>query len=193
MNILKKNIKMWENKTSIQESMKGKIILRNQDKDIILQQDNHIVLCGRNYRMQRLCGIPYDINSDMETWVPRWFSLGNGGATSDSPFQPIWPADEDTDVYNHLKFVDTYSARYTVDCYKKLIDSVEYVSYTTVKFTMSIDPEDVANQYINEAGLFAAPSEASTTTDFVMISHSTFPSIPKSDFDSLILEWYYIF
>ena len=164
-----------------------------KNNKFLFQTSNHIVKTGRHFLMQRMFGIPYSISDTQEYWTPRWFSVGSGGATMDMPFQPIWPADEDIDLYHRLKFNELGGPRYTTDVYKKLIDSVEYVSYTIAKLTMTIDYDDVPNTYINEAGLFTSLSEDITETNFALFSHVTFPTLPKSDMDSLTLEWYIVF
>jgi len=172
--------------------MKGHVNVYKNDK-LVVDKDNHIVVAGRHYLMQRLFGLPYSIEDQQQDWLPRWFAIGNGGASLDTPFQPIWPADEDTDVYSILNINPSGGSRYTDDKQRKLIDSATWSSSLTAKLTMTLDYDDAVDQFVNEAGLFASPSELSTETDFAMFSHVTFPTLPKSNLDRLVVEWFFIF
>lgn len=160
---------------------------------LIVDDDNHIVIMGRHYLMQRLFGLPYSFGVDEHTWSPKWFSVGSGGAAMDTPFQQLMPTDEDTNCYNPIIFNTTGGARYTTDHYKKLIDSIEYASALSAKMTMTVDAADCVNGYINEAVFFVSPTEDQTETQFKCFSHICFPTFPKGDMDSIIFEWYLIF
>ena len=172
----------------------GKVKIYKNNK-LLIEKNNHIVVIGRNWLMQRMFNLPYSLDNQKHTWLPRWFSVGNGGAANDAPFQPIWPTDNDIDVYNNIVFVDSAhsTSRYTINRTKKLIDGVSFASALTAKLTMTISYEDCVNEYINEAGLFVSPTESSTETNFTMFSHVTFPTIPKSNLTELVIEWFFIF
>lgn len=165
----------------------------DNNKDLLIDTSNHIVIAGRHWLMQRMFGIPYDISDQKQEWSPAWFAVGDGGAALDTPFQPVWPTDDDVALFNPLQFNSTGGPRYTLDRMYKLIDGVSFVSSLTTKLTMTVDYTDCASHYINEAGIFVSPSQAQDETNFCMFSHVTFPTIPKSDLVKLIIEWYFIF
>jgi len=165
----------------------------DNQKNLLVDTNNHIVISGRHWLMQRMFGMPYDIEDQKQEWSPSWFSVGDGGASIDTPFQPIWPTDDDVTLFNRLQFNATGGPRYTLDKYYKLVDGISFVAALTAKVTMTVDYADCASHYINEAGLFVAPSQAQDETNFGLFSHVTFPTIPKSDLVKLIIEWYFIF
>jgi hypothetical protein len=178
--------------TDTSNCCKGVIKIYKND-ELILHKQNHIVLTGRQWLMQRMFGLAYDINIQQHQWSPRWFALGNGGATLDSPFQPIWPTDNDIDLFSPIVFTDRLTSKYTLDGKKKLIDAISYETPLTTKVTMTINNSDCVDQYINEAGLFIAPTHNQDESTFLMFSHVTFPTIPKSVLVKLLIEWFFIF
>lgn len=192
-----KNIVTVYDRTKIDEInnplFKGHVIIKNQDNKILLDKDNLIVNLGRHWFMQRAFGVPYSTTNQKQNWKITWFSVGKGGATIDDPMTPLWPSKADIDLYNISQFTSTPSGAHASNGYKKIITAVEYVGFTQAKVTMAIDYDEVCNTYVNELALFASPSEANTETFFTMISHVTFPSIPKSSNDELDIEWYFSF
>ncbi len=191
---MEKNIKLYDSvKTRDKSLLEGHVKIYKNNK-LIVDKNNKIVITGRNYLMQRLFNLPYELGvNEKQTWLPRWFSVGSGGASETTPFQPIWPADEDTELYNILVLNPAGGPRYSSDGKKKLIDSVEFSSSLTAKLTMTLDDTDAQDSIINEAGLYVSPTEDITETQFTMFSHVTFPSIPKSSMDSIIIEWFFVF
>lgn len=159
----------------------------------IIDDDNHIVITGRHYLMQRLFGLAYNLTVDQHLWTPKWFSVGSGGAAMDTPFQQMMPTDEDTGCYHENLFNATGGARYTTNKSKKLIDSIEFVSALSAKMTMTLAESDCVNSYVNEAAFFVSPSENQNETLFSCFSHICFPTFPKGDMDSILFEWYLIF
>lgn len=171
---------------------KGQIKIYSDD-ELIIDKSNHIVITGRQWLMQRMFGLAYDINNQQQQWSPRWFGLGNGGATLDSPFQPIWPTDNDIDLFKSIEFTNRLTSKYTLDGKKKLIDAISYETPLTAKITMSLNNMDCQDQFLNEAGLYIAPTSNADETEFVLFSHVTFPTIPKSNLVKLLIEWFFIF
>lgn len=171
--------------------LRGHVTILDGDRKLV-DQDNHIVITGRNWLMQRMFNMPSEPNSNLHTWLPGWFSVGSGGASLDSPFTPIWPTDTDTDLYHTEIFTET-GPLYSLDTKHKLVDSISFPSELTAKLTMTLDYKDFADSYINEAGMFLGPTTTYDNTDFVMFSHVTFPSFPKSQYQKLSIEWYFLF
>lgn len=170
----------------------GHVRITDQKNNVIVDKDNHIVITGRQWLMQRMFNMSTSATSDVYTWLPGWFAVGSGGTAKDSPFTPIWPADEDTDLYNPEYFTSD-GPQYSVDKKHKIVDSIEFPNELTAKLTMSLDYEDITDSYINEAGMYVGKSTTYTNTDFVMFSHVTFPSFPKSQYQKLTIEWYFLF
>lgn len=191
---MKKNIKLYDSiKTRDKSLLEGHVKIY-KNNELIVDKDNKIVISGRNYLMQRLFNLPYQSGTnEKQNWLPRWFSVGSGGASESAPFQPIWPADEDTELYNIIVMDASGGPRYTINGEKKLIDYVEFSSALTTKLTMTLDDTDAVNSIINEAGLYVSETEEITETNFSLFSHVTFPSIPKSSMDSIIIEWFFVF
>lgn len=191
---MKKNIKLYDSvKTRDKSLLEGHVKIY-KNNNLVVDKDNKIVFTGRNYLMQRLFNLPYEMGiNEKQSWLPRWFSVGSGGASESAPFQPIWPADEDVELYNLIVLNATPGPRYTTNGEKKLIDSVEFSSALTTKLTMTLDDTDAIDSLINEAGLYVSESEEITETEFSLFSHVTFPTIPKSSMDSIIIEWFFIF
>ena len=171
---------------------KGRVKIHKNNK-LLVDTSNHIVISGRHWLMQRMFGLPFDLQTQQHEWLPTWFSVGSGGASMDNPFQPIWPTDNDIELFNPLTLNSTGGSRYNNNNIKKMIDGVSFESALTTKVTMTLGYEDCAGQYINEAGLFISPSSETTETNFTMFSHVTFPTIPKSNLVELLIEWYFIF
>ncbi len=171
---------------------KGRVKIHKNNK-LLIDTSNHIVISGRHWLMQRMFGLPFDLSTQQQEWLPNWFSVGSGGASMDNPFQPVWPTDNDIDLFNPLSFNTTGGARYSSDYIKKMIDGVSFESALTTKVTMTLGYDDCAGQYINEAGVFISPTTENTETNFTMFSHVTFPTIPKSNLVELLIEWYFIF
>jgi hypothetical protein len=189
-----KSIKLYDSvKTRDKSLLEGQVKIYKNNK-LIVNKNNKIVIAGRNYLMQRLFGLPYELGSnEKHAWLPRWFSVGSGGATDTTPFQPIWPTDEDTSLYTTLVLNSEGGAGYADSGNKKLIDSVEFSSVLTAKLTMTVADDDAVDSYINEAGMFVSPTDSTAETNFSLFSHVTFPTIPKSSMDNLIIEWFFIF
>lgn len=174
---------------------KGKIKIHSNN-NLLVETDNHIVITGRHWLMQRMFGLPFNLNTQQQEWLPSWFAVGSGGAAIDSPFQPIWPTDNDIELYHPIEFNAEGGDRYNEERTKKMVDGITFESTLTAKVTMTLNYTDCVNQYINEAGLFISSSvlnEPSIPVEYTMFSHVTFPTIPKSNLVELIIEWFFIF
>lgn len=175
---------------------RGFVRIKKND-NLVFEGSNHIVLTGRHWLLQRTFNLPYTPTTDaQQNWLPLWFSVGSGGATEDNPFQNIFPTDEDINVYTPVKLVDTTDpvvAPYSDTYYKKRISSYSADSYLSLKCVLEVTYDEAVDEYINEVGIFVAPTNLITETSFAMLSHITFPSISKTNLDQLTFEWYYIF
>ena len=177
-------------------NLRGFVRIKKND-DLVFEGNNHIVLTGRHWLLQRTFNIAYSpTNDSQQNWLPLWFAIGSGGASNDNPFQNIFPTDEDINVYHPIPFLETTNAvvaPYANSYYKKRISSYSIDSYLSLKCVLDVGYEEAVDKHINEVGIFVAPTNLNTETSFVMLSHITFPTISKTNLDQLVFEWYYIF
>lgn len=89
--------------------LKGHVVVKDLDGNIILEKDNLIVLRGRTYVLELLFG--QDAPADSGYIVNRnrtvcMFKIGQGGADINSaPFNPFVPKFSDEDLYQSVPFV----------------------------------------------------------------------------------------
>ena len=181
-------------------NMRGHVTIKDENGHVLVDKDNHIVKSGRRWLMQRMFDLSITKDSNEKDYLPGWFSIGNGGAALDTPFNNIWPTDDDVGLYNPLKFdADTEHNDSSVSLisenrYFKRITTTSFPSDLTAKITMEIDYKDFAGEYFNEAGMFLSYTDEKTNeTSYLMFSHVTFPTMPKSQYQKLLVEWYFIF
>ena len=174
--------------------IKGHFTMKEIDTGkIIVDKDNHIVINGRSWLMQKMFGMP--LSQDIETfnWVPGWFSMGSGGCAVDAPFIPIWPTDTDDNLFNPESFGRTGGQYCAADDRFKMIDSVSFPNNLTAKLVMTLDYKDLTDKYINEAGMFIGETTTYSNTNFLMFSHVTFPTYYKSIYQKVSIEWFFKF
>jgi hypothetical protein len=160
----------------------------------IVDKDNHIVITGRSWLMQKMFGMPLTQDSETYKWTPAWFSVGSGGCAMDSPFIPIWPTDTDEDLFEPEPFGNTEGGQYCSSNNNfKLVDSISFPSNLSAKMTMTLDYKDLTDKYINEAGMFIGEVAEYSNTKFIMFSHVTFPTYYKSIYQKISIEWFFKF
>ena len=175
-------------------NLKGHIRITDFDtKKIIVDTDNHIVISGRRWLMQRMFNMPITQDSNAHTWLPGWFGIGSGGASVDAPFIPIWPTDDDTSLFYPEEFSQEGAQYSATNHLYKMVDSISFPNDLTAKLTMTLDYQDMVDKYINEAGMFVGEVLEYTNENFLMFSHVTFPTFPKSIYQKLTLEWFFMF
>ena len=74
-----------------------------------------------------------------------------------------------------------------------MVDSISFPGDLTAKLTMTLDYQDMVDKYINEAGMFVGELLEYTNENFLMFSHVTFPTFPKSIYQKITLEWFFMF
>lgn len=160
---------------------------------VIVDKNNHIVINGRSWLMQKMFGMPLSSDVDSHNWTPGWFSMGSGGCAVDTPFIPIWPTDTDDNLFSPEAFGTTNGQYCETDNRFKLIDSISFPSNLSAKLTMTLDYKDLTDKYINEAGMFIGEIAEYTNTKFIMFSHVTFPTYYKSIYQKVSIEWFFKF
>jgi sugar lactone lactonase YvrE len=153
------------------ELIKGHVKITSKEHGVIVDKDNHIVITGRHWLMQRAMGRPYTPETNYHNWLPGFFSVGNGGCTIDAPTQPLTPTDEDIDMNNPLPFIEENQIQtgiYSEDLTKKKIISLEYITQLTARLKMEVGIDEASDQGLNEAGIFVS-SLGSGTREFIHI------------------------
>jgi hypothetical protein len=140
-----------------------------------------------------------------------WFGLGDGGVLPADPFDPVPPANENTDLNSRIMVnaTDSSSADYHLagepdasyaktGYYKLPFDSIIFErdnlndnKWLVLKITTTAGIDDANDERLSEAGLFTAESNAGGTSGtFTLFARVTFPTIIKDATRRLIFVWY---
>ena len=141
-----------------------------------------------------------------------WFGLGDGGVLPADPFDPVPPANENTDLQSRIMVnpSDSSAADYHVvssgypklGYYKLPFDTIVFERDTlndnkwlVLKITTTIGIDDANDERLSEAGLFTAESNSGGYTPvspaaFALFARVTFPTIIKDATRRLIFVWY---
>ena len=135
---------------------------------LLHEEDNIIVTLGRVRVAELLTGVSTDFVDQV--------AIGDGGAPQSDLLIPIVPVLADTALVHELDRTTIVNANV----------AAQTLTFTATFLTASLTPIDfidIANQVINEAGLFCK--------DNVLFARKTFPSIPFSPADrvGVIAEW----
>ena len=179
-------------------------------KELLDHDNNHIVLIGRKWLMQRAIGA--SINSDNQNdYFIRWFGIGNGGTNPSDPLNPLYTSDTKTDLSSPIKIYNSYSEGYNYSdngfkkSFKKYNNINAQMKFDTTTnevialFHLVIDYNDCPYEApklgvsINELALYASPSEKSSEENFIMFSRYCMPTKYKSSVDKYTMLWYLYF
>ena len=157
--------------------------------NLIAEEENLVVLIGREYIAQLIAQNQGDNPLDFTKYKVRYFGVGDGGTNGGVPPTVNGPFDDDTDLVNRIKIKDNTTPNpepdYIDDGKLKKIEkdgSIRIVeeehtintdnggeqivyAYTAIKYTMYLqvdEPEDKPFRF-NEAGLYAVRYEWSNT------------------------------
>jgi len=121
----------------VQPKLRGKVVIKDDNGNVILEKDNMIVLRGRVFALETLFS---DLNEDPEylknlNRTVCLFKMGNGGTPVSSPFQPYTPNHTDLDLASPLPFriVDANDSR------TQLTTAEQQVYYGDVVSTLNPD------------------------------------------------------
>lgn len=196
------------------DNMSGYVYCIHETKDgkkeLINDNNNHIVLVGRKWLMQRAIGA--SINADSQNdWFIQWFGIGNGGTNASDPLNPLYTSDTKTDLSSPIKIYNSYSNGYTYSdngykkTFKKYNGNNAQMKFDTTTnevialFHLVVDYNDCPYEApklgvsINELALYASPSENSSEENFIMFSRYCMPTKYKSNSDKLSFLWYLYF
>jgi hypothetical protein len=137
-----------------------------------------------------------------------WFGLGDGGVLPADPFDPVPPANENTDLESRVMVnaSDSSSGDYHVVAsgypktgwYKLPFDTIIFErdalndnKWLVLKLTTTVGIDDANDERLSEAGLFTAESRAGGWSGtFTLFARVTFPTIIKDATRRLIFVWY---
>ena len=142
-----------------------------------------------------------------------WFGLGDGGVLPADPFDPVPPANENTDLESRVMVnaTDSSSGDYHVVAsgypkegwYKLPFDRIIFErdalndnKWLVLKLTTTVGIDDANDERLSEAGLFTAESRAGgwggigDPKTFTLFARVTFPTIIKDATRRLIFVWY---
>ena len=137
-----------------------------------------------------------------------WFGLGDGGVLPADPFDPVPPANENTDLQSRIMVnpSDSSAADYHIASsgypktgfYKLPFGTIVFERDTlndnkwlVLKITTTIGIDDANDERLSEAGLFTAESNSGGYSGtFSLFARVTFPTIIKDATRRLIFVWY---
>lgn len=186
---------------------------RDGKKELLDHNHNHIVLNGRRWLMQRAVGSSMLETPDQHTYTLNWFGLGEGGANSSDPLNPLYTPDNTEELTAPIPIkgsVETEGFTYDLSGYHKTFQKDEdgrnaQMTFSAVNsealalFHLVVDYNDCPyttpnlGVKISEMALYASPTEERTETNFVMFSRYCMPIKYKSYSDKNIFLWFIYF
>jgi len=176
----------------------------DEHKAQLVGKHNLVVYLGRQWLAVRALKTPYgNITATYNEFIT-WFGVGDGGTLPGDPFDPVSPANENTDLNNAVSInatdatcADFYDGAY----HKHPFDNIQYEqdpensnAWLLGRVVTTLGSDDANGHHISEAGLFTAESGAGGYTGpFHLFSRVTFPTIVKNTNRQLIFVWYLYF
>ena len=176
---------------------------RDKEKQLV-GKHNLVVNMGREWLLTRAFNTNNaSITSDRAEFIC-WLGLGNDGAISGDPFNPIPPTNLDTDLASEVPIStedvncgDYHDGAY----YKHPFDSLTFTqdidndnSYLILELVTTVGFDDANDYILNEAGLFTnLTNVGGASAPFHLYSRVTFPSSAKDSSRQLIFVWYIYF
>ena len=184
---------------------------RDGKKELLGLDHNHIVLSGRKWLMQRAIGASMADTPNQHEWIIYWFGVGEGGANSSDPLNPLYTPDQQEDLVAPLRIQNNYypEFRYCDEGRKKTFklfnNANAQMRYDNINsevlalFHLVVDLNDCPYELpylgvkINELALYVSPTNDSSETEFLMFSRYCMPTKFKSFNDRYIFLWYIYF
>jgi len=186
----------------------GKPKIYDFDGNLLAEEENLVVLAGREFLAQKLLAQAVDSNFDLTKYDIRYFGIGNGGTNDGDTPSTVGPFDTDLDLSSPVKFTDTggdinsstNDYKYISDGYLKKILSdggmeiiqeehtvntengnVVIQKYTSIKFTLKIQMEEPAVKpfKFNEAGLYAVEYDSNGIPTSNKVLFARFTTLDK--------------
>ena len=179
--------------------------------ELVDQDNNHIVLVGRRWLMQRAVGGSLTETPGQHQWIINWFSVGEGGANSSDPINVLYTPDQQEDLIAPIKIENIYIPGYA---YSDSGNKKTFIKHDGINAQMKYDhinsevlalyhlqldyqdcPYDLPNLgvNINELALYASPNDLPTNDQYVMFSRYCLPTKFKSFRDKYLFLWYIYF
>jgi len=161
-------------------------------KQKVMDEDNLVVRGGRLWALHKLFNYP---TSTISGYMPYWFGMGEGGATTDNTQNPLYPQDADTNLYSPVVF-DAAQPAYADSGYKKpLTPGVFFITENVFSIIYTIvipfaEGNGSGTTSLNELAMYLSPSQDVTETTFNLMSHVTMGSRPKTINDQYEFEWW---
>jgi len=196
------------------QPIQGKVEIYETDEHgnkQLVRKSNLVVYKGREFAAFRLTNVADPTHvADSTAYISSaiyWFGVGSGGVAGLDPFDPLPPNNQDADLA--IDSILTAAAvtglegdyRAGVPGYfKTLFDSVNFEQdiyndnkYLVIKFVATVGEALANGEQLNEAGLFASPSNTpgiTSTGPFFLFARVTFPTILKNALRRLTFVWY---
>ena len=175
----------------------------NSEERKLLGKHNLVVYLGREWLVSRAINLNnVNINPTKDSWI-NWFSVGTGGTLPGDPFDPISPANEDTnlDTIAGISTDATNAQLISGVYYKKPFHDIQFEqdhensdSWLLSRITTILKSTDAIDEQLSEAGLYTSESDiGGYSGPFYLFSRVTFPTIYKTSNRQLIFVWYLYF
>jgi hypothetical protein len=172
------NVENIPSRSSLQKSVVGRPRIYDLKGNLLADEENLVVLLGREYLAQLLAMRPGDNPVDYTSYKIQYFGVGDGGTSDDCPPQTIGPYDDDTDLVHRVVIKDPLAGGdypdYIDDGKLKRIEldgeitikSEEHTintntggqtvvnAFTAVKYTMYLQPDETPKDDPNNYGYF---------------------------------------
>lgn len=184
---------------------------RDGKRELLGLDHNHIVLTGRRWLMQRAIGGSLADTPGQHEWIINWFGIGQGGANSSDPLNPLYTPDQQEDLVAPMIIQNNYypDYKYCDDGKKKTFKKFDMknaqMKYDVINsdvlalFHLVVDLNDCPYELpylgvkINELALYASPTDDASEIEFVMFSRYCMPTKFKSFNDRYTFLWYIYF
>lgn len=163
-------------------------------------KNNLVVWEGREVIPQILFEKNRVLDSGEKDLRVRWLSIGSGGADAVTPFNPIAPSTDNTQLVSEA-IIDSTNPLYTDGGRKKPFDSIVFEQdaendnrYLIAKVTTTLLYQDANGVKLNEMALWLSETnDPLTASTFKMLARVTTSTILLDEDRELIVLWYIYF
>jgi len=211
------NIEDLEKTSKSSKRIIGKPKIYDLDGNLLAEEENLVVLTGREFLAQKLAGIPDENGENYLNYDIRYFGIGDGG-TEGNPPNTVGPFDNDNELSNRVKIsntgisTSTNSYKYIDNGFLKKITSdgsisivnethiintasgeEEVAKKTGILFKLVIQKDEPADKPVkfNEAALYAVKFDEDGNPTDTKIMFARFTTLDKylDINDGISIEW----